>query len=317
MKKRLTRREKRRRNKKILITSTLCLLLCLCVGYAAFSTQLSLKAKGNIKERNAAKQLIEKVVTSGDGLYQDNYEENRYVYKGLNPSNYLLFNGNLWRIVSVEPSDNLKIVKNTDIGCLPTSKSFLAYEKYMDTLTKYYDSLSEEAKQIIVNYEYKYGSINLTDNLNQVLTGEKSNLISNNIGLLNVSDLLLSISSQNCNISDLKTNESCHNSYLFNLVKSSEQFGYEKLFLDIENNTNNPIVLGLNSKTLTVILESGSPQSSVTLSPVLYLKSDITLTKEGTKENPYQIEGLNATSTEYIGDCGGHSGGGGGGGAVN
>ena len=310
MKKRLTRREKRRRNKKILITSILCLLLCLCVGYAAFSTQLSLKAKGNIKERNAAKQLIEKVVTSGDGLYQDNYEENRYVYKGLNPSNYLLFNGNLWRIVSVEPSGNLKIVKNTDIGCLPTSKSFLAYEKYMDNLTKYYDSLSEEAKQIIVNYEYKYGSINLTDNLNQVLTGEKSNLISNNIGLLNVSDLLLSISSQNCNISDLKTNESCQNSYLFNLVKSSEQFGYEKLFLDIENNTNNPIVLGLNSKTLTVILESGSPRSSVTLSPVLYLKSDITLTKEGTKENPYQIEGLNATSTEYIGGCAGHTGGG-------
>ena len=29
----------------------------------------------------------------------------------------------------------------------------------------------------------------------------------------------------------------------------------------------------------------------------------------GTKENPYQIEGLNATSTEYIGGCVGHTGG--------
>lgn len=51
MRRRLTRREKRSRNKKIVLVSSICLLLCLCVGYAAFSTQLSLKAKGNIKEK--------------------------------------------------------------------------------------------------------------------------------------------------------------------------------------------------------------------------------------------------------------------------
>ena len=44
-------RHKRKKQKKILIIGSLSLLLFLCVGYAAFSTNLSLKAKGNIKEK--------------------------------------------------------------------------------------------------------------------------------------------------------------------------------------------------------------------------------------------------------------------------
>ena len=43
-------RYRRKKQKKILIIGSMCLLLFLCVGYAAFSTNLSLKAKGNIKE---------------------------------------------------------------------------------------------------------------------------------------------------------------------------------------------------------------------------------------------------------------------------
>ena len=43
---------RRKKQKKIIIVSTLSLLLVLTVGYAAFSTTLSLKAKGNIQPRN-------------------------------------------------------------------------------------------------------------------------------------------------------------------------------------------------------------------------------------------------------------------------
>ncbi len=48
MKRKIGRR-KRKNQKKILIISSLSLLLFLCVGYAAFSTQLTMSAKGNIK----------------------------------------------------------------------------------------------------------------------------------------------------------------------------------------------------------------------------------------------------------------------------
>ena len=53
------------------------------------------------------------LVTNGDGLYKDSYEENVYTYRGANPNNYVTFNGESWRIVSVNTSDNtIKIMRN-------------------------------------------------------------------------------------------------------------------------------------------------------------------------------------------------------------
>ena len=63
------RRRQMKKQKKIIIISSLCLLLCLSVGYAAFNTQLSLKAKGNIVDNSV--DITDNVVTEGDGLYED------------------------------------------------------------------------------------------------------------------------------------------------------------------------------------------------------------------------------------------------------
>ena len=58
---------RRKKQKRLLIVSSISLLLFLCVGYAAFSTQLSLKAKGNIKQKTlSSSDLIKDVVDSGD-----------------------------------------------------------------------------------------------------------------------------------------------------------------------------------------------------------------------------------------------------------
>ena len=62
--------------------------------------------------------LIKTTVTTGDGLYKDEYEEGRYIYKGANPNNYLTFNEETagWRILSVEKDGTIKIIKNQSIG---------------------------------------------------------------------------------------------------------------------------------------------------------------------------------------------------------
>ena len=52
------------------------------------------------------------VVTSGDGLYEDTYEEERYIYRGTNPNNYIEFNDELWRIVAKESDGTYKIIRN-------------------------------------------------------------------------------------------------------------------------------------------------------------------------------------------------------------
>ncbi len=55
-----------------------------------------------------------------DGLYQDEYESGRYIYKGANPNNYITFNNETWRILSVEADGRIKIVRDESIG----SKAF-------------------------------------------------------------------------------------------------------------------------------------------------------------------------------------------------
>ena len=108
------RRRQLKKQKQILIIGSLSLLLFLCVGYAAFGTQLSLKAKGNVKELPSTEMGGIKVntVTEGDGLYEDEYEEGRYIYRGSNPNNYIMFNDELWRIIAKETDGTYKIIRN-------------------------------------------------------------------------------------------------------------------------------------------------------------------------------------------------------------
>ena len=52
------------------------------------------------------------VVTSGDGLYADTVTSGRYFYRGANVNNYITFNNETWRILSIESDGTLKIVRN-------------------------------------------------------------------------------------------------------------------------------------------------------------------------------------------------------------
>lgn len=83
------RHKKHNKNqRKILIISTVSLIFVMTVGYAAFSTNLNINAKGNIIKQTAAQKLRKICDTKdGDGLYIDVYEENRCVYRGSNPNN--------------------------------------------------------------------------------------------------------------------------------------------------------------------------------------------------------------------------------------
>ena len=56
-------------------------------------------------------QTVE-VVTSGDGLYEDQYETGRYIYRGSEPNNYIQFNNELWRIVAKETDGTYKIIRD-------------------------------------------------------------------------------------------------------------------------------------------------------------------------------------------------------------
>ena len=69
-----TGRYRRNKQKKILIIGSLSLLLFLCVGYAAFSTNLSIIAKGNIKEETRVIQSWSS--TDQTDFHSDFYKQN-------------------------------------------------------------------------------------------------------------------------------------------------------------------------------------------------------------------------------------------------
>lgn len=101
----------------MIMLSMICLLCIMTSGYAAFQANLNLTAKGNITSKKITpNELKHNIVTSGDGLYKDVTEEGRYIYKGTAPNNYIRFNDEMWRIMSIEADNTLKIIRNTSIG---------------------------------------------------------------------------------------------------------------------------------------------------------------------------------------------------------
>ena len=55
------------------------------------------------------------IMNSEDGLYEDEYESGRYIYRGTNPNNYIEFNNELWRIISKEADGTYKIFRDIPI----------------------------------------------------------------------------------------------------------------------------------------------------------------------------------------------------------
>ena len=124
MRRRLYKKEIKQ--KKIIISLSVFLILFLSVGYAAFNTNLTLKAKGNITQKKIVIDGVKiPVVTTGDGLYVDDTVTGRYVYRGVNPDNYIQLGSDMYRIMAVEKDGTLKVIKNESIGNMAFDPSYL------------------------------------------------------------------------------------------------------------------------------------------------------------------------------------------------
>lgn len=86
-------------------------------------------------------------------------------YKGSNPDNYIIFNNEIWRILSAEADKTIKIIKNESIDNMSWDMSGSSYwskpsdlnsylnNEYLDTITTNQDK--------IVNYSWNIGKINI------------------------------------------------------------------------------------------------------------------------------------------------------------
>jgi len=253
---------------------------------------------GTVGGQTAANQLIETVVTTGDGLYADEYEEGRYVYRGTNPNNYITFNDETWRIISVETDGTLKIMRKNRIKNMAWDTSNSNNWTRPATLNTYlnndyYNTLSNEAQALIQTHTWGIGAV-VKDNtdLAAQIASENSTTWTGNIGLISASDAIKS----NTNI------EQCGNLNLsFDnkaICKTTNYiFPSNNWFWTISPSKNvkyDVLVVGSESWSWTTSYACGSgftcDTNDADVLPALYLKSDITLEGEGTESNPYTIK---------------------------
>ena len=234
------------------------------------------------------------IVSSGDGLYEDEYEDGKYTYKGANPNNYITFNNETWRIISVDPHVIMKIKRNESHGKRAfhsgnsndweTSdiKTYLN-DTYLPTIIANQDKIVPHTWSI---GGVSTGNSDLADQINDE-NGTQSQSAS--VGMITVSEYLrANTNTEQCgNLSINNTNKTtCKTTnWMYSIVPSGSLLW---------------TISSLASYSLNVFDVSGTTSgagrvhnnfayNSYGVSPVLYLKSDITLTGDGSQGNPYVI----------------------------
>ena len=319
----------------MLIILSLSLLMILTVGYAAFSTNLSITAKGNIK----AKDITDNIVTEGDGLYKDSYEEGRYIYRGQKPNNYIWFNNELWRIIAKEKDGTYKITKDEVLDNRAfdeanyrnsTNNTYCAFpsygcgvyaavngtfqtpdNKYNGTVTEdssikvylnndYYNNINEIAKGQLISHLFNIGAVEYfdqtgNDSIEKNIAGEKMYTWTGNVGLINVSDILKASTNPLCTsasnqLSQIQNNNSiCDSNYLLNFSNQTLYWTINAFSVESSNLAHDVWYAGHDGSWYGIGDRYASGDNYIGTRPVVFLKSSIKLTGNGTKDNPYQI----------------------------
>ncbi len=145
------------------------------------------------------------IVSSGDGLYADEYEDGKYTYKGANPNNYVTFNNEIagWRIISINSDGTIKIMRDAIItdSYWDTSRSNnwnrpASLNTYLNG--NYYNSLTNVAQSQIVEAIYNVGVVtNHNNDMIDQINDEKSVTSKVKIALPTVSEYIRANSNKN------------------------------------------------------------------------------------------------------------------------
>lgn len=257
------------------------------------------------KVPSSGEQILDKVdvVTSGDGLYKDEYEC-RYIYRGAQPNNYIVFNNQLWRIISVECDGTIKIVSTETLGKMAwdTSDSNnwvrpATLNTYLNST--YYNSLTSTAQNQIATHSFSIGG---ADNYNNDLAGqindENATKWTGKIALVTASEFVRTNTDKNC-MTHYALHYGCSNSYrtTWMVYRYDGAYGWWSLTKNTYGYNQTTYVFYLNSHGGTYSAIDGTSTSAFAdnannyVIPALYLKSDLKITGgNGSQSNPYTIE---------------------------
>ncbi len=243
----------------------------------------------------AGDQILENtdIVSSGDGLYADEYEDGKYTYKGKNPNNYVTFNDEEagWRIISINSDGTIKIMRDASIGDIAWDDSDsnnwnrpASLNTYLNST--YYSSLTSISKSQIVEGIYNIGvttsdNIDITDQIND----ENSVTSKVKIALPTLSEFLRANSNkEQCGTSTLHN----HN---YSICKDSDwMFNADDNWMLTPNSSYPNTVFQTGTYGDITFNYNGAKYAKNAVRPTVILSSSVQITGgDGSKSNPFTL----------------------------
>ena len=244
--------------------------------------------------KTGGEAILEKVpiVNLGDGLYKDEYED-RYFYRGKNPNNYIMFNNENWRILSIESDGTIKIIRNEKIGNIewdtsgaPESNNWMRPASLNTYLNgTYLNGLTSTAQSQIVAKDWSIGAVtDDNNNLSNQIEKENSIVWNGKIALPTLSEYIRS----NSNKSSCGTHELHKDNY--STCGESTWMTINTFWWTLTKNSD------FSSTVFRIIMNDNFYDYDVAnllnnmVRPTLYLSSDIKITNgDGSQNNPYTL----------------------------
>ena len=228
------------------------------------------------------------VVSSGDGLYKDVYEDGKYTYKGANPNNYITFNNETWRIISMDSDQTIKIVRNQTLGNRSWNNSsgniWNNSALYTYLSTTYFNSITTNYNRVATRVLYYPGAvINNNSDLQTQINNEKATYVYTAIGMPTLSEFIRANNNSNqCGTYSLNnSNYSACKSTNWMVKSFSNSTGIWTITPSISGIIN---YVQANNRILT-----DSATVAYDILPVIVLIPDTQLSGAGTQSNPYRI----------------------------
>lgn len=177
-------------------------------------------------------------------------------YKGSNPDNYIIFNNEIWRILSAEADKTIKIIKNESIDNMSWDMSGSSYWSKPSDLNSY------------------------LNNEKQIQTKEK-------IGLISATEYIRTnsnnISCGNFTLNEANFSECINTNWVYSMAQESKFWT-----ISVAEYLNGPSARAISINSFGMLEEILS-EKTYSIFPVTYLSSEITLSGNGTEQTPYTI----------------------------
>ena len=231
------------------------------------------------------------IVTSGDGLYEDEYEDGKYTYKGANPNNYVTFNNEKagWRIISINSDGTIKIMKTASIGNQDwdtDANNNWARPASLNTYLNgtYYNSLTSVAQSQIVTATYYAGAVTYDNNdLADQINDENGTKWNGKVALVTMSEYIRS----NSNKSSCET-FSLYNDNYSNCKNTTWMYYSSDYWWTLSPYSSSAYVFGMNR--YGYVFYSNASYADPAVRPTITLSSEVKIAGgDGSSSNPYTI----------------------------